>query len=177
MPESPGVFIPGDLAQGLCQFDFVDVDIRAFKDSSEQQQQAVYPKRAFVASPLRIDPSEQPFSGTAQRRRQRRLRSWLRHERMTVAMVLAERTRHSSRGKTIARAGVWGHEMNHPATIRHPATPQLELLELSFEEEPGGRGLGLSRPLCRRAGLCGTPWTRSSMPCRGYRLSMFLCRR
>ena len=34
--------------------------------------------------------------GAAQRRRERRLRSWLRHERQTVAMVLAEVCHHSS---------------------------------------------------------------------------------
>ena len=34
--------------------------------------------------------------GAAQRRRERRLRSWLRHERQTVAMVLAEACQHSS---------------------------------------------------------------------------------
>ena len=65
------------------------------------------PSVPLFASPLRMNPSEQPVSGAAQRRRQRRLRSWLRHERMTVAMALAERTHHSSRGQTIARAGVW----------------------------------------------------------------------
>ena len=32
------------------------------------------------------------------RRRQRRLRSWLRHERMTVAMTLAEMTHHTAQG-------------------------------------------------------------------------------
>ena len=57
---------------------------------------------------------------------------------MTVAMALAERTHHSSRGQKIARAGVWGHEQNYTATIRDPPTPQPELFELSFEEEPGG---------------------------------------
>ena len=40
------------------------------------------------------------------RRRQRRLRSWLRHERMTVAMALAEMTHHTApRGPTMARVG------------------------------------------------------------------------
>ena len=34
--------------------------------------------------------------GAAQRRRERRLRSWLRHERQTVAVVLAEACHHSS---------------------------------------------------------------------------------
>ena len=56
---------------------------------------------------------------------------------MTVAMALAERTHHSSRGQTIARARVWGHEMNYTATIRDPPTPQPELFSL-FDEEPGG---------------------------------------
>ena len=41
----------------------------------------------------------------AARRRQRRLRSWLRHERMTVAMTLAEKLHHTSRGLKIARVG------------------------------------------------------------------------
>ena len=78
------------------------------------------PRLPFFASPLRVDLSEQPVSGAAQRRRQRRLRSWLRHERMTVAMALAERTHHSTRGQTIARAGVWGRELNFAAMICDP---------------------------------------------------------
>ena len=41
----------------------------------------------------------------AARRRQRRLRSWLRHERMTVAMTLAEKLHHTSRGQKFARVG------------------------------------------------------------------------
>ena len=84
-----------------------------------------------------MDLSEQPVVGAAQRRRQRRLRSWLRHERMTVAMALAESTHHSSRGQKTARAGVWGHELNYTATIRNPPTPQPELFSL-YDEEPGG---------------------------------------
>ena len=34
-------------------------------------------------------------AGAAMRRRERRLRSWAKHERMTVAMVLAENLHHS----------------------------------------------------------------------------------
>ena len=83
-----------------------------------------------------MDLSEEPVSGAAQRRRQRRLRSWLRHERVTVAMPLADRRHHSSRGQTFARASVWGHELNYTATIRDPPTPQPELF--SLYEEPGG---------------------------------------
>ena len=33
---------------------------------------------------------------------------------------------------------MWGHEQNYTATIRDPPTPQPELFDLSFEEEPGG---------------------------------------
>ena len=51
-------------------------------------------------------------TGSAMRRRQRRLRSWLRHERMTVAMALAESTHHTSRGQKNGGAGMWGHEQN-----------------------------------------------------------------
>ena len=42
--------------------------------------------------------------GAARRRRQRRLRSWLKHERQSVAMALAEYTHHALRGQTRARA-------------------------------------------------------------------------
>ena len=51
-------------------------------------------------------------SSAGKRRRERRLRSWLRHARMTVAMALTESTHHSSRGQTNAQAGVWGREVN-----------------------------------------------------------------
>ena len=45
-------------------------------------------------------------TGAAKRRRERRLRSWLRHERMTVAMALAEVTHHTApRGQKTARPG------------------------------------------------------------------------
>ena len=68
-----------------------------------------------------MDLSEQPSSGAAQRRRQRRLLSWLRHERMTVAMALAEKLHHSSRGQKMARAGEGDLEMHYTGTFRtHP---------------------------------------------------------
>ena len=49
----------------------------------------------------------------ADRRRQRRLRSWLGHERMTVAMALAETLHHTSRGQTNARAGSGARDELH----------------------------------------------------------------
>ena len=78
-------------------------------------------------------------TGAAMRRR--------RHERMTVAMALAESTHHTARGQKYARAGVWGHEQNYTAKIRKPLTPQPELF--SLEEEPDG---GLPAPLSEVAG-------------------------
>ena len=92
-------------------------------------------KKPFKAVCPRMDLGEQPVSGAAQRCRQRWFRSWLRHDRMTVAMALAERTHHSSRGQMIARPGVWGHERRRSGT----PTPQPELFSL-YEEEPGGSG-------------------------------------
>ena len=44
-------------------------------------------------------------TGSARRLRQRRLRSHLRHERMAVAMALAESTHHSAQRQKTARAG------------------------------------------------------------------------
>ena len=60
-------------------------------------------------------------AGAAMRRRQRRLRQWLRHERLSVAMALAEMNHHAaSRGQTKARAGgearvaLHGHDPEAP---------------------------------------------------------------
>ena len=44
-------------------------------------------------------------TGSARRQRERRLRSMLRHERMSVAMAFAESTHHSAQRKKTARAG------------------------------------------------------------------------
>ena len=83
----------------------------------------------------------------AARRRQRRLRAYLRYARMSVAMALAESTHHSSRGQKNARTGEWGPEMNYTATVGNPLpplhthtpTPQPELFSLFEEESSGSR--------------------------------------
>ena len=58
----------------------------------------------------------------AARRRQRRLRQFLRHERLSVDMALAEMEHHSApRGWKKARAEEEDHELNYTATVRtHP---------------------------------------------------------
>ena len=144
--------------------------------TNDNNNKAVYPKSALVCvTCCGMDLSEQPVAGAAQRRRQRRLHSWLRHERMTVAMALAESTHHSSRGQKTARTGVWERKMNYTATIRDPPHPSRS--SSACTKSPAARGLTGSRRSGRRTGICGAQWTRSSIPCRGYRLSTFLCRR
>ena len=61
----------------------------------------------------------------------------LRHERMTVAMALAEKLHHSSRGQRMARAGEEESEMKYTAKFRTTLPPQPVLFSL-YEEEPGG---------------------------------------
>ena len=61
----------------------------------------------------------------AARRRQRRLRSWLRHEWMTVAMLLAERDHHTApRGQKQARSGGVEHEVNYEPRLLDPPLSQ-----------------------------------------------------
>ena len=66
-------------------------------------------------------------AGAAKRRRERRLRAYLRYARMSVAMALAESNHHAApRGRNMARTGVEGHEEQHSAPRRQkPLPPQL----------------------------------------------------
>ena len=74
------------------------------------------------------------------RRRARRLRQFLRHECLSVAMALAEGHHHAAPTRQkMARAGS-GYETNYTATIRKNPPSELELFEL-FDEE-----LARSRP-------------------------------
>ena len=65
---------------------------------------------------------------------------------MTVAMTLAEMTHHSSRGQRMARAGVWGHELNFLAMIQDPPHPSRSS-SASTKKSPAGRGQTGSLPL------------------------------
>ena len=77
---------------------------------------------------------------------ERRLRSMLRHERMSVAMALAEKLHHSAQRPEMARAGEEESETKYTAKFRTTPPPQPELFQL-FEEEPGGlRPTGLVEP-------------------------------
>ena len=60
----------------------------------------------------------------AARRRQRRLRQFLRHERLSVAIALAESQHHTSRGQKMARAGEEGHEEHNALRRQKPLLPR-----------------------------------------------------
>ena len=67
-------------------------------------------------------------AGTAKRRRERRLRQFLRHERLTVAMLLAETNHHAvptrqskaRRGEEV-RVARHGHDPEQPPPSRSPS--------------------------------------------------------
>ena len=97
------------------------------------------------------------------KRRERRLRHFLRHEQLTG---LSEKKHHSSRGQRMDRTGEGGNEMQYTAKFRRtPFTPsslpslQRELFQL-FEEEPGeGRPGAVEDP--RRRGWWTSSWRSS----------------
>ena len=96
-------------------------------NTQQQQQQGVFPKCAhcfLCVTCCEMDPSWQPVTGAAQRRRGRRLRAAWRHEQQSIAQALATFSHHSSRGQRTARAGEWGSELNYTAKIRRTPTPQ-----------------------------------------------------
>ena len=111
----------------------------------------------------------------ADRRRQRRLRQFLRHERLSVAMALAETLHHSSRGQRFARAGGGGARGARRVTTTEPLLPRRSSGCIA---EWGARP-GRSQTLGRRNGSSGTPWSTlstSSAARLWCRFSTLLCR-
>ena len=108
-------------------------------------------------------------AGTAKRRRERRLRQFLRHERLTVAMLLAETQHHAApRGQNTARSRVEESESElNNATGQKTPPPKAASFSLVDDGDvlapPGRQG-------------SATPWNRTSTPSR-FRLSMCLSRR
>ena len=84
-------------------------------------------------------------AGAAQRRRGRRLRAALRHERQSIAMALAELTHHTAqRGQRMARAGEWEREalqgdVPEQPTFQEPGTYFFDLADESVSELGGTR--------------------------------------
>ena len=70
---------------------------------------------------------------------------FLRHERLTVAMLVAQTNHHASRGQSKARAGEGDHEMHCAATFHTHPPPQAAGVHHFFldDDEPPAAG---SRP-------------------------------
>ena len=129
--------------------------------------------------------AERVSTGSARRRRERRLRSMLRHERMSVAMALAAATHHSAlRGewRDLYEAPRGQRTESDEATnyaLRSQTTSvarDAEFFSL-YEEELGGTRpdrLSVVRPQDRYS---GTLWSRSSTARWSCRRLMFPCRR
>ena len=71
-------------------------------------------------------------TGSALRRRQRRLRQWLRHERMTVAMALAEASHHAAPRRLKPASAITVND-----APRGQENADAEYFELRSEEESG----------------------------------------
>ena len=128
--------------------------------------------------------------GAAWRRRQRRLRSWWRHEQQSVAMALSAAAHHSY-DKVAAGAKYDG--LRAQKTVSHgPGRLRTELHGDRGPEQPGkcssscltktprGCGPGFSQSLGRRNGSSGTPrstLSTSSAVRPWCRFSTLLCRR
>ena len=117
---------------------------------------------------------ERPNGGVARRRRERRMRSWFRHEQQSIRMALATVLHHSY------------DRVDTPSTALHGARPQPPgpgegapkrssscTTRKTLKRE---RGQGQSWTLCRRAGCSGTSWSTESMRALSFRSSMLLCR-
>ena len=93
-------------------------------------------------------------TGAARRRRERRLRAYLRYARMSVAMALAEATHHTApRGQRNARAREEECEVHNTAAFRTTCPPpEPELFDL-FEEPGGGRPDLLLEPQGQQLGV------------------------
>ena len=94
-------------------------------------------------------------SGAARRWRERRLRSWLKHERQTVRMVLAETFHHSSAPFPPKFKEEWVGRHEQHAALRGPKTARTKEAThfmsrarepelFSLVEEPGGGPAGTS---------------------------------
>ena len=126
----------------------LELDLELKLQLQLQQQHKPFARKSalFPVSPLQtasaVDVMMDVDSvSAARRRRERRLRQFLRHERLSVAMALSEKKHHTSRGQRKDRAGVWVRDVLHGQVPGAP-TPEPELFQL-YEEEPGN-----SRPPC-----------------------------
>ena len=85
-------------------------------------------------------------TGAARRRRERRLRSWLKHERMTVAVALAEASHHTDPwGQRTARARGWVRDEVHGHVPEAPTPSEPCTRYFSLDDNDSAPELGGSR--------------------------------
>ena len=73
--------------------------------------------------------------GIAKRRRERRLRQFLRHERLTVAMLLAEIQQHAApRGQNMARSRGEESELNNATGQKTPPPRATSTVYFSLDD-------------------------------------------
>ena len=131
-----------------------------------------------------MNPSWQPRTGAAQRRKQRRLRSWWRHEQQSIAAALAIYTHHSAlRGTEDGQGRAGGSRDALPRRSsgrillpRRQAQCTLPWTSMMCVPPAPGRTGSLPCP-DRRSGICGAPWSRSSTQSLWCLFSTILCRR
>ena len=85
--------------------------------------------RAPLTEPTEDVMGHGEHAGAAKRRRERRLRAMLRHERMTVAMVLSEKKHHTSRGQNKDRTTGEENVMNYTAKLGKTPPPTAAATE------------------------------------------------
>ena len=126
-----------------------------YQKQQPQQQQPQQPGSnrfafQFVTSSLSVESMwsarNAEDAGTAKRRRERRLRQFLRHERLSVAMALAESTHHAApRGQRMASPGGWVRGALHGEVPEAP-TPQEPCTQHFFLDDDSVPELGGSWP-------------------------------
>ena len=121
--------------------------------------------------------SWQPVMSAAQRRRQRRLRSWWRHEGQSIAAALATLQHHSAPRGTEDGQGEEDHELHgHVPGASSSQGGRCAALLLRRRRAtclaPGQTGC--LPCLDRRSGFCGTPWSSLPTACGSCRRSMLL---
>ena len=114
-----------------------------------------------------------PMGGVARRRRERRLRSMLRHEQQSIRMALATVMHHSFKVHT-----EYGGPRSQTSATR---AGEGEVREQHYGLRAQDRPLLGTRPaplleVLPQVGHSGTLWTTLSTPFMGYRRSMVLCR-
>ena len=103
----------------------------------QQKTQGIFPKSALVCVTFLC--LHVGGSSGCQRNGSREEAAATSQAVVSVAKAVSEMNHHAApREQTKAGAGEWGSEQNYTATIRETPTPQPELFELSFVEEPGG---------------------------------------